>query len=132
MATFTLTQEQYEALISLAQAGTRRHDGCVDQQKAMVLDAFLKDLETTNGIVRSSLWMPWQDPKTPLPPRVSFPETWPPELRYFLQFISRPIAKTDVLAVVSQRTASAVNILVTPDPAALVGWTTIDDYFVQP
>lgn len=132
MATFTLTQEQYEALISLAQQGTRGHDGRVDQQKALVLQAFLADIEKANGITRSSLWIQWQDSKTPLPARTSFPEVWPPELRYFLQFVSRPICKTDVLAVVSQRTASAVNILVTPDPAALVGWTAIDDYFVQP
>jgi hypothetical protein len=129
----TLTQEQYEALISLAQRGTRRHDGRVDQQQALVLDAALKDIETSNGIVRYQLWIRWQDPTAPLPPgQTNFPKSWPPNLEYFLQFISRPIAKTDVQGIVAQKTPNAVNIMVTPDPAALLGWTPIDTYFVQP
>jgi hypothetical protein len=129
----TLTQEQYEALISLAQRGTRRHDGRIDQQQALVLDAALKDIEQANGIVRYQLWIRWQDPTAPLPPgQTNFPKSWPPNLEYFLQFVSRPIAKTDVQGIVAQRTPNAVNVMVTPDPAALLGWTPIDTYFVQP
>jgi hypothetical protein len=130
--TFTLSVEQYEALISLAQRGTVGPDGCVNQAQAVVLQAALQDIETSNGITRYSLWIQWQDPTAPLPPGTNFPTSWPPSLRYFLQFISRPICQQDVLDVVSQRTPNAVNIMVTPDPAALLGWTPIAGYFVQP
>jgi hypothetical protein len=129
---FTLTQEQYEALLALAQQGTHRPDGSIDQQKALVLDEALRDIEQSNDVVRYSLWIRWQDPTAPLPPRTNFPKTWPPNLQYLLQFITRPIAKTDVLGIVSQKTPNAQNIMVTPDPAALLGWTPIDAYFVQP
>lgn len=130
--TFTLTQEQYEALIALAQRGTIQSDGSVNQDRSLALDSFLKSIETANGITRSSLWVQWQDPTQPLPPGVLFPQTWPPNLRYFIQLLTRPICQADVLAVVQQRTPNAMNILVTPDPAALVGWTALAQYFVQP
>lgn len=132
MADLTLTQEQYEALLSLAQQGTYDADGAINQDRALVLDAALMAIEKANGLTRHSLWIQWQDPVAPLPPGVRFPETWPPELRYFLQFISRPISRGDVLSLVKSKTPKAVNILVTPDPAALVGWTPVNDYFVQP
>lgn len=132
MADVTLSQEQYEALLSIAQKAAMYPDGSIDQSKALVLEAYARDIEKANGITRSSLWIQWQDPMSPLPPGVNFPSTWPPELRYFLQFLSRGITKADVLAVVSQRTPKAVNILVTPDPAAFTGWTAVNDYFVQP
>lgn len=129
MATFTLTQEQYEALVAFAQKGTYEHDRQVNQEKALALQAFLADIEQANGIQRSSLWIQWQDPAQPLPPGTNFPKTWPPELRFFLQFVSRPICQADVLQVVAQRAPKAVNIMVTPDPAALLGWTPVATYF---
>ena len=132
MATFTLSQEQYEALISLAQRGTYNPDGSVNQQQALVLNRFLMDIESANNITRYQLWVRWQDPTAPLPPGTNFPKTWPPTLSYFIQLLTRPISKTDVMEVVAQRTANAVNIMVTPDPAALVGWSTLDGYFTQP
>lgn len=131
MATFQLSQEDYTALAALAQRGTYRPDGSVDQGRALALDSFLRSLEKANGITRYSLWLQWQSPTAPLPPGTNFPETWPPELRYFLQLISRPITQADVLAVVAQRTPNAVNILVTRDPAGLLGWTPVADFFVQ-
>jgi hypothetical protein len=130
MATFTLSQEEYEALIALARRGTRSHDGRTDQLAALQLDSFLKQIEKENGITRYALWIQWQDPTAPLPPGTNFPETWPPNLRYYLEFISRPIAESDVLAVVNPRTPNAMNIMVTPDPAALLGWTPIADFFL--
>lgn len=129
---FTLSTEQYEALISLAQRSTVNPDGSVNQQQAVVLQNFLNSIEAANNITRSSLWIRWQDPTAPLPPGVNFPVSWPPTLQFFLQFISRPIARADVQAVVNQRTVNAMNIMVTPDPAALVGWSTLDGYFTQP
>lgn len=128
----TLSQEQYEALIALAQRGTVDPDGSMNQERAVGLDTFLRDIERSNNITRYSLWVRWQDPTAPLPPGVRFPKTWPPELQYFLQFITRPIAKKDVLKVVGDRTKNAVNVMVTRDPAALLGWTKLEDHFVQP
>jgi hypothetical protein len=129
MANLTLTQESYEALIALARRGTRRHDGSIDQNAAVNLDSFLRSIEKANGITRYVLWVQWQDPTAPLPPRTNFPDTWPPNLRYFLEFITRPIALVDVMTVVAQRTPNATNILVTPDPAALLGWTPVANFF---
>jgi hypothetical protein len=130
MANLTLSQEFYEALVALARRGTRRHDGSIDQNAAVNLDSFLRSIEKANGITRYSLHVQWQDPTAPLPPGTNFPETWPPSLRYHIEFISRPVAQTDVLTVVAQRTPNATNILVTPDPAGLLGWTPVASYFL--
>lgn len=127
----TLTQEQYEALVSLAQQGTLASDGTTDQDKALTLSAFLADIERANNITRYSLWVRWQDPTAPLPPGVRFPTSWPPSLQYFIQLLTRPITYTDVTTLVASRTPNALNILVTKDPAGLVGWAKLDDYFVQ-
>jgi hypothetical protein len=128
----TISQEQYEALLAFAQRGTRCPDGNIDQNRALALDAALKDIESSNGITRYSLWVRWQDPTAPLPPGTNFPKTWPPNLQYFIQFLSRPITQSDVMAIVAQKTSNAVNVMVTPDPAALLGWTKVNDFFVQP
>ena len=125
----TLTQEQYEALIKLAQDSAVQADGSMNQERALVLDKFLADIEKKNNITRYSLWVRWQDPNAPLPPGVRFPKTWPPALQSFIQFISRKVAKTDVMELVNSKAKNAVNVMVTPDPAALVGWTKVDDYF---
>lgn len=131
MTTFNLTQQNYEALIALAQRSTVCPDGSIDQAKAQELQQYLEEIESENGIVRSSLWIRWQDPAAPLPPgwKSNFPQTWPPNLQFFLQLVSRKITKADVLLVVSKNTPNAVNIMVTPDPAALVGWTQLAVYF---
>lgn len=128
---FQLSQEAYEALIALAQRGTVDPDGSTNQERALTLEAFLRDIEKTNGVIRHTLRVRWQDPTAPLPPGVRFPKTWPPELEYTLQFVSRAITKADVLKVVGDRTKNAVNVMVTPDPAGLLGWSKLDDYFVQ-
>ena len=127
-----LQQDEYEALIALAQKSTVNPDGTINQTAALNLQNFLTSIEKANGITRSSLFIRWQDPAQPLPPTTRFPVSWPPTLQYFLQFISRPIAKSDVLTVVNARTTNAQNVMVTPDPAGLVGWTAIDQYFVMP
>ena len=131
MTTFNLTQEQYTAIIALAQRSTIQPDGSVNEAKAQELQNYLKEIEEANGIVRHSLWIRWQDPTAPLPPgwKSNFPKTWPPNLQYFLQLLSRALTKADVMAVVDQRAPTATNIMVTPDPAALYGWTQLDVYF---
>jgi hypothetical protein len=132
MATFNLTQEEYEALIALARRGTRSHDGRIDQSAALQLESFLRQIEKENGVTRYALWIQWQDPTAPLPPGVRFPETWPPNLRYYLELLTRPIMQSDVEQVVNTRTPNATNIMVTRDPAALLGWTPLAQFFIGP
>jgi hypothetical protein len=127
--TFTLTQQEYEALIALARNGTKTSDGQVDEEKARRLDAFLKSLEKKNNIVRDAVWVQWQESDQPLPPTTAFPEKWPPEMRFYIELISRKVAKVDVEAVIETHARQPVNVLVTRDPGARVGWTPVDDFF---
>ncbi len=123
--TITLDQQQYEALISLARDGTEG-----DADKARQLEEFLQTIETENGITRSILWVRWQELDQPLPPATRFPDTWPPEQQYFIELISRRVARADVDAVVNARARNPLSVMVTPDPGARVGWTPVDDYFI--
>jgi hypothetical protein len=131
-SSISLSLEEYEALISLAQQSTLNPDGSLNQTKAAQLAAFLAQIERENNITRYSLWVRWQDPNAPLPPGIRFPETWPPNLQRFIQFLTRPIAQSDVMQAVTAMTANPQNIMVTPDPAGLVGWTQLAAYFVNP
>ena len=127
--TFTLTQQEYEALISLARDGTKDDEGTVHANKARELDEFLRLIEKNNGVTRDGLWVQWQELNEPLPPTANFPYKWPPEKRWYIELITRKVAKVDVEAVVADRAKNAHNVLVTPDPGARVGWTSVDDYF---
>jgi len=120
---FSLTQEQYEALVALARRGSP-----APQQKRE-LETFLELIEAANGVSRDKLWVQWQEADTALPPSAMFPEVWPPELRKYIELISRPIARADVDKVLTIHARKPVNVLVTPDPAALVGWTALEDFF---
>ncbi len=66
---------------------------------------------------------------SPLPPNTNFPAKWPPELREYLSLVTRPIAKSDVQAVLKSKAISPMSVLVTSDPAALVGWAELDNFF---
>jgi hypothetical protein len=121
--TFTLTQEQYEALIALAREGAA-------PDRLVELEEWLKEIEDANGITRSFLWVQWQEADAPLPPGTRFPEEWPPELRRSIELITRRVARADVDAVLDQYANDPVTVLVTPDPAGRVGWTPVDDFFV--
>lgn len=118
-----LSQEEYEALINLARAGADT------SAKQVRLDTFLRALEKKNGVTRYGLWVQWQEANSALPTGTSFPSSWPPSMRYFLELVSRPIARSDVDAILAQRAINPVSVLVTTDPAATIGWTELDDYF---
>ena len=118
-----LSQEEYEALINLARAGADT------AAKQLRLDTFLRALEKKNGVTRYGLWVQWQEANSALPTGTSFPASWPPSMRYFLELVSRPIARSDVDAILAQRAINPVSVLVTTDPAATIGWTELDDYF---
>lgn len=119
----SLTQEQYEALSSLALAGADT------AEKRFQIDKFLRSIEAANNIHKYFLNIRWQDARPAQVPVGEFPRSWPPELSGSLTRYDRPIAKTDVLSYVESRSTSAVNILVTPDPMGIYGWAKIDDYF---
>lgn len=121
----SLNQQEYEALVALARKGAATDD------EARLLDAFLVDLETRAGITRHTLWVQWQERGEPLPPGTNFPESWPPKMRHRIDLLTRSIARVDVEEVLAAKTRNPVNVLVTPDPGALVGWTKLDNYFIR-
>lgn len=119
-----LNQQDYEALIALARKGAATPD------EVRRLDTFLRSIEKANGVNRYGLWVQWQEQDQPLPPTTRFPETWPPDLRFYVELISRPIARVDVEAVLKQKARKPANVLVTKDPGALVGWSELDSFFI--
>lgn len=121
----SLDQESYEALVALARKGAE------NETEARLLEAFLVDLETRAGITRHTLWVQWQEMYQPLPPKTNFPHVWPPELRHRINLVSRPIARADVDAVLKEKARQPTNVLVTPDIAAIVGWTKVNQYFIR-
>jgi hypothetical protein len=119
----TLDLEQYAALISLARQGS----SAPDQKR--VLERFLRAIDTANNLTRYGLWLQWQEQDASLPAGTSFPDAWPPELRAYLERTDRPVAKSDVLKVLSSKAKNPTEVLVTKDPGGTVGWAKIDDYF---
>ena len=129
--TFSLDITQYEALIALARDGTKNSDGSVDSDKARKLDAFLRLIEKQNGVTRDAVWVQWQEMGEALPPTTNFPSVWPPEKRYFIELVTRRIARADVDQMLAARANKPINVLVTKDPGARLGWTPIDSFFVN-
>lgn len=126
---FTLSREQYEALIAYAREGTKDADGNPIHDKAVALDDFLVSIERANGITRYQLWVQWQELDEPLPAGTRFPESWPPQLRVFIEQVTRTISRSDVDAVLLSNAKNPTSVLVTSDPGAKYGWTEIDAYF---
>lgn len=127
--TFTLTTEEYEALVALAREGTKDVNGSPIHDKAVVLNDFLVSLEKKNGITRDILWVQWQELDEPLPPGTRFPERWPPEKRILLEYVTRRISRADVEEVLNTNAKNPTSVLVTRDPGALYGWTELDAFF---
>jgi hypothetical protein len=123
MSDFTISQQDYESLIALARRGA------TDAETLRSLDSFLKYLEKKNGITRYGLWVQWQEAGKQVPITVSFPQTWPAEMRHYIELITRPIAKADVMTMLTKKARKPLNVLVTPDPAGLIGWTALEAYF---
>lgn len=119
-----LAQQDYEALIALARKGAATPD---DRRR---LDTFLVSLEKASGITRYMLWVQWQEQDQPMPPTTRFPEVWPPQMRFLIELISRPIALVDINAVLQQQARKPINVLVTKDPGAVVGWSTLEQFFI--
>jgi hypothetical protein len=122
---FTLSQQQYESLVALARAGA------TTTEKTRRLSEFLKQIETASGITRDFVWVQWQEMDQPLPPSVRFPETWPPDMRWYIELVTRLVSRADVDQVLATRASKPTNVLCTRDPAAVLGWTPIDNFFLQ-
>lgn len=121
----TLSQEDYEALIALGRKGLGGSD------EVRNFEAFLNRIEKANNIERHLLWVQWQEADAPLPPGTNFPRSWPPNLRGYIEFLTRPVTKQDVKDLLADRAKKPIEALVTSDPAAIVGWTKLDDYFTR-
>lgn len=126
---FTLTQEQYEALISLAKDGVTYDDGSINTERARQLDEFLRTIEKANGVTRSLVWVQWQEIDSPLPPGTVFPEKWPPEMRKKIELVTRLVSRADVDTMLAAQARNPINVLVTKDPAGVLGYIELDDFF---
>lgn len=126
----SLDQQQYEALVALARNGTKNPDGTMNPDLSRKLESYLRFLEEENDIERHLLWVQWQEADQPLPPSVQFPNKWPPELRSTIELTSRPIARADVDALLSKKARTPMNVLVTKDPAGIIGWTQPEVFFL--
>lgn len=121
---FQLELSEYEALVALARRGISG-----DVEKLRQLNDFLRIIEQKNGVVRDFLWVQWTETDSPLPKGTQFPETWPPEQRFYIELTTRRVAKVDVEAVLAQKAKKPIDVLVTRDPGARVGWTEVDAFF---
>lgn len=119
-----LTLEQYESLVELARKGMMGNPHGLS-----TLESWFKLIEKQNGIVRDFLLVQWQELSQPLPPGTKFPEVWPPQLRKVIELVTRPIARVDVDDILKRYASEPLSVLVTRDPAGIVGWTAVDDFF---
>lgn len=126
--TFTLTQQDYEALLGFARAGTLDGAGQVVHDKALRLEAFLRMIEEKNGVTRDIVWLQWQETGVPLPAGTSFPKRWPPELRVRVELVTRPISRADLEESLAAHAHNPMNVLYTRDPGAVYGWEEFSKY----
>lgn len=124
-----LTQSEYETLVAFARQGAVNADGTINQDRALGLESWLRLIEQKNGVERYFVWVQWQEQDAPLPAGTRFPEKWPPEMRTTISLISRDVARSDVDTLLKTKAKNPTSVLVTRDPAALVGWTEVDEFF---
>lgn len=119
----TISEEQWDTLISLAQ------QGATTAEARRQVETFLLEIEEANSIVRYSLRVRWQEAGAMLPANVSFPRSWPPEYEITIRKLGVPVLRSDVETAVRQRAKNPVSIMVSKDPGGEYGWQTIDQYF---
>jgi len=122
MKTIVLAQNDYLALTALARQG-------LDGKDLVPLDQLLQKIEQANGMQRYMLWVQWQEATAVVPVGAVFPKNWPANLRTRIEQIDVPITQTQVLEAVSLQANRPIDILVTPDPNAVLGWSTVEQYF---
>lgn len=119
MANVTLTRAQYDALLALASTTS-----------ASEARTLRRTIDQANGITRYFLYIRWQDVGGKPPARVELGKGWPANQTYQLE-LERPISRADVDDVLRNNASNPVSVMVTPDPAGVVGWTLVDDYDFQ-
>lgn len=117
-----LTEEEYATLRGYALEGKTG-------DSARQLTEFCADIERRNGYVFYTVYVQWTEANAPLPRTADFPEKWPPQWRIPVTVQGRPVARADVTKALAQAATTPVDILVTRDPAMLVGWTKADLFF---
>lgn len=114
--TVSITRPQYDALMTAALAGNTTE---VSRLRDII--------DKANSIKRYYLSIRWQDVGGRPPPRIELGRGWPSDQTFLLE-LDRPIARSDVDAVLTQQATNPTSVMVTPDRAGNVGWTLIDDY----
>lgn len=112
----TLTRSQYDALI---EAGLD-----ADTEEIYRLRRII---DGDNNITRYILQIRWQDVGGQPPPRIELGKGWPQAQTYKLE-MERPIERADVDTVLQQVAVNPVDVQVTADPEANVGWFLLNDY----
>lgn len=118
-----LTQDQFTTLVSLARRNIASSD---DLRK---LNVFIDSILKKNNIKHFLLWVRWKNAGELLPVTLNFPKVYPPTLEFCLESFERPISRSDVQEMLDKQGKTTIEVIVTTDPAKLVGWTRIDDYF---
>jgi len=119
-----LTQEEYAALRGLAVQAVAN-----DGERARMLKTFTTSIEERNGVSFYTVLVRWVEADAPLPPGTNFPDVWPPTLQSLVEIEGRPVSSSDVASMLKQKARHPVDVLVTKDPAGLVGWTKQADFF---
>lgn len=119
-----ITTEQYSSLVALARVGVGS-----DPTQRYHFDALLRSIEKANNLVRYTLHVRWSETGGALPAQRNFPIDWPPTLEGTIERLGSPILRQDVVDYVAAKTRGYYGIMVTRDPARLVGWTDLEVYF---
>jgi hypothetical protein len=112
----TMSRSEYDALI---EAGIT-----TDNEEIYRLR---NSIDAANGITRYVINMRWQELGGTAPARINLAQGWPPQQVYRLE-LERRIERADVDTVLTQVATNPVDVQVTSDPRASVGWYNLDDY----
>lgn len=114
----TITRTQYESLLAAA-----RGDSLVN------VDQLQDAVDAANSIRRYQLLIRWQEVGGSTARRFSILDgsNWPPS-QEFLLIQDRAIAREDVDEVLRTQATNPVDVLVTTDPAGVVGLTELNAY----
>jgi hypothetical protein len=122
MPDITLSQQEYEDLVTLAKR-------TLNTPELRAFESSMAVIERRNGIEVSILALRWTEAGSPNPPHYTFPQSWPPEQEAVMRKVGGPITREEVEAELEARAKVPVTVLVSPDPGAELGWTTLDDFF---
>lgn len=112
----TMSRAEYDALIA---AGLAADTTEIERLQAII--------DETNSITRYRLQIRWQDIGGTRPTHIELGLGWPTDQSFLLE-LERPIERADVDTVTSTQAQNPVSIMVTRDPAGVVGWTLVGDY----